>query len=104
VGGVKMSKSRGNVVLPDEVVHGVCGLDDCYEFRYANGNLTDWKAAGVWRHESGYFTSTRTKRQPVFLHEVGNPVPCLLRIKGVEQIQHPELLGYWQQLLNKYED
>jgi len=100
----KMSKSRGNVVLPEEVVCGVCELDPSYEFRDVNGNLVDWKAAGVWRHhESGYFTSTRTGRQPVFLHEVANPIPCMLNRAGREQMQHPELESYWIRLLDTYE-
>lgn len=99
-----MSKSRGNVVSPEEVVHGVYELDSGYEFRDTDKNLVDWQAAGVWRTpEYNYFTSTRTRKRPVFLHEVNNPVPCLLQVRGVEQLQHPELISYWLELLDKYE-
>jgi len=38
-----MSKSRGNVVLPEEVVHGVYTLAPGYEFRDLAGELVDFK-------------------------------------------------------------
>jgi valyl-tRNA synthetase len=100
----KMSKSRGNVVLPEEVVHGVCDLMPGYDFRDTQGRIMNWKLAGIWRHATGYLTSTRTGRQPVFLHEVNNPVPCLLQENMQADMQHPELLDYWQRLLDLYEE
>lgn len=64
----------------------------------------DWKVFGVWRHhEFGYLTSTRTGRQPVFLHEVGNPIPCMLKFTDREQMQHPKLEWYSIRLLDTYE-
>ena len=96
----KMSKSRGNVVLPEEVVHGVYELDQRYEFRDVKGEVVDWQKLGVWRHHEGsYFTSTRTGRQPVFLHEKDNPVPCYIGC-----VQHQGLIAYWLRLLEKYEN
>jgi len=96
----KMSKSKGNVVMVDEASRGVCGLSDRFEFRDLRGNLIDYKVMGVWRTvEWNYRTSTRTGRQPVFLHLVGEPVPPLVMGK----IQHPEERGYWVNLLGLYE-
>lgn len=89
----KMSKSRGNVVTVDEVIYGVADLDPSCEFRDLSGRVIDYKSLGVWRHRSGdsmFYTSTRTGKRPVFLHQKDNPEPALLLIDGVERIQHPE--------------
>lgn len=90
----KMSKSRGNVVTIDEVVHGVAVLDPSCEFRDAFGGVIgDYRAAGVWRDRAGdgmYYTSTRSGRQPVLLHERGNPMPALLSVGGVDRLQHED--------------
>lgn len=94
----KMSKSRGNVVVPDEVVYGVYELDKDYEFRFSDGQVCDWREMGVWRNKGGdgfFWTATRHKRQAVFLCEVGNPTPCLLLIDGEERDQHPNLVEYF---------
>lgn len=100
----KMSKSRDNVVLPEEVVRGVCGLAAGYHFRDERGAAVDWEWAGVWRAEDGYRTSTRFGRQPVFLHEDGNPVPCLLRFSdGREMVQHGWHREFWMRLLSAHE-
>lgn len=62
-----MSKSKGNVITPDEVIHGVYQLDPNYEFRNVNGEVINYKSYGVWRDCDGdYFTSKRTGHQPVF--------------------------------------
>ena len=95
----KMSKSRGNAVSVDEVVHGVRELKDGYEFRYRSGELVDWELVGVWRDIKGYTTYTRSGRSIVFLHEKDNPVPALL----VDKVQHPNEIEYWVDLLEKYE-
>lgn len=96
----KMSKSKGNGVEVDEVVCGVCGLDDGYEFRDLDGYLVDYKTMGVWHTpEWDFWTSTSTKRKPVFLHELGEQIPTL--IKGREQ--HPEEVAYWAELSKRYE-
>lgn len=103
----KMSKSRGNVVLPEEVVYGVCDLDRGFEFRDVNGQVVDWQEINIWRDKlkSGdFFTATRFGRRPVFLHFKDNPVPCMLETDGEERLQHTELWGtYWVTLLEKYE-
>jgi hypothetical protein len=107
----KMSKSKGNVVTPDEVVHGVHDLASNFEFRDIQGRSLDdfrdqqglsvnWKDWGVWRSPEGYRMSTRCGRRPVFLHLVGEPVPPLVRGK----MQHPEEQAYWANLLELYED
>lgn len=83
----KMSKSRGNVVLPQEVVHGVEDIDKGYEFRLVGGELIDHQAWGVWRDKldtGDFFTSTRYGRQPVYLMEVGNPVAPMLEVDSSE--------------------
>lgn len=91
----KMSKSKGNVVMIDEVVRGVCGLSDKYQFRDLHGNLIDYRVMGVWRTpEQDYRTSTRTGRQPVFLHLVDEKIPTL--IMGKEQ--HPKEVAFWTRL------
>lgn len=96
----KMSKSKGNVVLPEEVVHGVCGLASNFEFRDLWGRLIDWKVLGVWFNQEGYHTSTRYGRQPVFLHLIGEPVPPL----RCGKVQHPKEQAYWLNLLEQYEN
>jgi len=74
----KMSKSRGNVVLPEEVVHGVCDLAPGHEFRDRFGRLVDYRTQGVWLQAGrGYLTSTKFGRKPVFLHVKGETVPVL---------------------------
>lgn len=98
----KMSKSRGNVVLPEEVVYGVCELDSKYEFRDFLGEVVDYyKEMGVWQDKLNtgfFFTATRFKREPVWLCEKNNfdaegkPIPLVLLIDGEEKIQHPEEL------------
>ena len=93
----KMSKSRGNVVLPEEVVYGVLDLDPGYEFRDKYSNIVDWRH-NVWRDKgkSGdFFTATRFGRQPVFLCEKGDPRHCILLIDGQEKEQHPGLPEEW---------
>jgi len=100
----KMSKSRGNVVLPEEVVHGVFELPSGYEFRDSENQIVDWKTLGVWRSEEGYRTATRNGRQPVFLHEKGNPIPCLLLLQGRENVQHAWFTKYWATMLEKHEE
>ena len=97
----KMSKSKGNAVGIDEVVCGVCGLSDQYQFRDLQGYLIDHRAMGVWRTPEGdYRTSTSTKRQPVFLHQLDEQIPTL--IKGKEQ--HPKEVAFWANLSELYED
>lgn len=95
----KMSKSKGNVISPDEVVKGVWDLEEGYEFRDRSGKLVDWKKERVWLDLDSYRTSTRSGRRTVFLHEVDNPVPCMLG----DKLQHPHDISYWSNLLDKYE-
>ncbi len=92
----KMSKSKGNGISVDEVVKRVAGLKEGYEFRDRSGELVDYKKERVWRDKLGYKTFTG---YPVFLHEVDNPVPCML----VDKVQHPNRYNYWSNLLDKYE-
>ncbi|MHC4298020.1 MAG: hypothetical protein ACYS7Y_12015 [Planctomycetota bacterium] len=92
-----MSKSRGNVVLPEEVVKGVFDLDPRFEFRDLKGEIVDWKVKGVWFHDDGYRTSTKFKRQPVFLHQKGNPVPVWLTT--MDTVQHVNEHEFWQEPL-----
>lgn len=98
----KMSKSRGNVVLPEEVVYGVHELPFEYEFRDFLGEVVDYKEFGVWRdkfHTSFFFTSTKHGREPVWLCEKnkfdseGKPIPLVLLINGEEKVQHPDELN-----------
>lgn len=103
----KMSKSRGNVITVDEVVNGIYEVDSRYEFRDQTNKVIDWKERGVWRDRERtgyYFMSSRYKLQPAFLHCKDNPVPCLLLINSVEQVQHSKLSEFWENLLNKYEE
>lgn len=98
----KMSKSRGNVVLPEEVVYGVYQLDDNYEFRDLDNQVIDYTPLGVWRDKprSGmFFTDTKHGRRPVFLHEKDNPVPVLLLIADKEQLQHPNEWVFWGRMI-----
>jgi len=107
----KMSKSRGNVVLPEEVVYGVMDWDAGYEFRMAAEPDAELQAIdplefGVWRDKlkTGYFYSaTRFGRLPVFLHEKGNPVPTLLLLNGEEHMQHPFFLRAWEWVAKQYD-
>ena len=95
----KMSKSRGNVVAPDEVVYGVYRLDDGYEFRDLFGKIVDWREIGIWRQRGqGYRTTRKFGSHPVFLHEVGNPVPAFLD----DGVQHANELEFWTGLLEEY--
>lgn len=97
----KMSKSKGNAVGIDEVVCGVCGLADGYEFRDLDGYLIDYRTMGVWRTPEGdYRTSLRTGKRPVFLHLLDEQIPTL--IKGKEQ--HPEEVAFWAKLSKLYEE
>ena len=97
--GSKMSKSRGNVVLVDEVVRGVCELAPGYDFRGLDGQLVDWEFERVWFLDSvGYFTSTQCGRRPVFLHEADNPVP--MSITRLKTVQHVKEIAFWQNLFS----
>jgi hypothetical protein len=97
----KMSKSKGNGVGVDEVIRGVCLLSDQYQFRDLQGNLIDHRVMGVWRTpENDYRTSTSTGRKPVFLHQLDEQIPTL--IKGEEQ--HPEEVAFWANLSKLYEE
>ena len=91
----KMSKSSGNAIGVDEVVYGVASVDDGYEFRTANGTRIaagQVRELGVWRDRAGsgdYFTSERFGKRPVFVHQVGDPEPCLFAVDGGVRSQHP---------------
>lgn len=107
----KMSKSRGNVVLPEEVVYGVAELDPKYEFRDFLGEVVDYKEQGVWQDKLNtgfFFTATRFKREPVWLCEKdsfdaeGKPIPLVLLIDGEEKVQHPEELDKIKYYVPKY--
>jgi valyl-tRNA synthetase len=90
----KMSKSRGNVVCPEEVVYGVHEIDKRYEFRGIDGKVIDWKELGVWQDKLNthcFFTSKRYDRQPVWLCLRENGVPCVLEVDGRTIIQHEDL-------------
>jgi glutathione peroxidase-family protein len=96
----KMSKSRGNVVMIDEVARGVCGLSDEYQFRDLQGYLIDYRAMGVWRTPEGdYRTSTSNGGQPVFLHQFDEQIPTLI----IGKQQHPEEVAFWKDLSKRYE-
>ena len=87
----KMSKSRGNVVTIDEVVHGVRNVADGYVFRNHACEVVDYSALGVWRNQADgcYYTSTRTGLRPVFLCRESDidEIPQL-RFKGGVIDQH----------------
>jgi hypothetical protein len=92
----KMSKSRGNVITPDEIVYGVYEVNPGYEFRDESGKvIEDFRELGIWRDRPNggdFFTSSRFGKRPVFLHEIGNPDPCQFTDgKGNVREQHPDL-------------
>jgi hypothetical protein len=92
----KMSKSRHNVVTPDEVVFAVYDLQRGYEFRTIDGIIREPLRYGIWRNKGGdgfYYTSSQTGRQPVFLCRTGHAETCVLMIDGEERMQHPKLLA-----------
>lgn len=94
----KMSKSRGNVILPEEVIYGVANLDERYEFRDIIGNVLDYKEQGVWQdkdHTGFFFTASNRGKKAAYLCEKGNPVPCILLINGEEKQQHPGRVEYY---------
>lgn len=96
----KMSKSRGNVILIDEVVKGVCDLASGFEFRDLNGQLVDWKIKGIWfQHDQGYRTSTKYGREPVFLHKEGFSIPVVLTT--MKTLQHVQEFDFWRDLLGQ---
>lgn len=103
----KMSKSRGNVVLPEEVVYGVADLKPECEFRFISGGIiSDYRECGIWQnclHDKFFYTATRFGRLPVFLHYKDNPCPALLTINGKETLQHPDLKEFWDWWLNVME-
>lgn len=92
----KMSKSRGNVVLPEEVVYGVCDLAIGFEFRNLRKSgleFVDWTKIGIWQDKGNtgfFYTTTKFGREPVWLCEVNNSNPCVLLINGDEKVQHPD--------------
>ncbi len=72
----KMSKSRGNVISPEEVVFGVFELDPNYEFRTElhDGELivVDYKDFGIWQDQirtGFYFLASKFGKLPAFLHQ-----------------------------------
>lgn len=92
----KMSKSRNNVITPDEIVHGVMATEPGFEFRTINGYILEPTRYGIWRNVGGdgcYYTSSRCGKTPVFLCQVGDPRACVLLINGQETVQHPEILA-----------
>lgn len=98
----KMSKTRGYVVLPEEVVRDVFTLVKDYEFRDLAGRLVDWKLTGVWLQPGrGFLTSIKYGRRPVFLHVIGYPVPAFLA--GWATMQHSEEHDYWLGLLKRFD-
>ena len=103
----KMSKSRGNVVRPEEVVYGVHELAGTHEFRTLTGDIIeDLKECGVWQDMFGngcFYTSTCHGKHPVMLHERGNEVPCIIVVQGKEILQHPEQVVFWDMMKNYLE-
>lgn len=96
----KMSKSRGNVVTVDEVVHGVQSLREGWELRDANNETVDPNKVGAWVDLNGnYFTAVRNGKQPLWLCRIEEPVPPLIR--GC--VQHTQQIGYWQRMLALHE-
>ena len=64
----KMSKSRGNVISPEEIVYGVYAISEGFGFLDDLGQLVDFRKFGVWRDSDGHFyTSRRTGMRRVFL-------------------------------------
>jgi hypothetical protein len=91
-----MSKSKGNVILPEEVVFGVIESPPGYEFRAVNGLVLDPSEWGIWRNKNNdgcYYTNTQSGRRPVFLCKHGDNRTCVLIHNGKEIEQHPELLA-----------
>lgn len=93
----KMSKSRGNVITPDEIIYGVAEVQSGYEFRFLDGMvINDFRKLGVWQdkpRDGMFYTSTRIGKQPVFLCQKGDPgVPAIL-VNGREVMQHEHLLS-----------
>jgi valyl-tRNA synthetase len=97
----KMSKSKGNVVLPEEVINGVYELSPGHEFRGLDGEVVDWEKLFIWLDIAGYRTSTKYGRRPVFLHCKNNPVPCWLT--ALNKLQHEDEFGFWENLVNNQE-
>jgi hypothetical protein len=99
----KMSKSRGNVVTPEEVVYGVRELKEGYEFRSTTGELVDYEEINIYQNpEDHYFyTTTRFGKQPVFLCEKDNSVPAIILWNGMELLQHFNLVDYWENKLKE---
>lgn len=85
----KMSKSRGNVVSIDSMVHRVSSIGRDYEFRDAAGRVVDYDARGVWRmpHEGGYWTEM-PNAEPVWLCRIGVAEPPLFPT-GEQHPGHP---------------
>jgi valyl-tRNA synthetase len=96
----KMSKSRGNVISPDEVVYDGYWLDNGYEFRDLSGEVANWRKIDIWRRPGqSYRTTRKFGNHSVFLHEKDNPVPALLN----DDLQHADELEFWAGLLEKHE-
>lgn len=102
----KMSKSRGNVITPDEVVHGVAELAHGFVFRGPpDGRVIDYLALGVWRDSDGmYYTSGRHGKQEVFLCHADDVVPPMLLVRGEPTVQHLGCTGFWMGLLDGQSD
>lgn len=89
-------------LLPGEMPRGVYVLAPGYEFRDLAGQLVDFKPMGVWlQPDRGFLTSAKHGRRPVFLHEIGNPVPGWLR--GWTTTQHPDECDFWLGLLRRFD-
>ena len=115
----KMSKSKGNVIRPEEVVYGVRSIEDSHEFRDLDNDVIDYRAWGVWQDEfrtvydkyvpnaegpkpSLFYTATRYGLRPVFIHQKDNPIPCLFTDNGREYTQHAYLTEWWAMMLDLY--
>ncbi len=88
----KMSKSRGNVVMVDEVVFGIQELDRECEFCDKDGNLIeDYKKFEIWRDKLGdgmFYSSKRFGKFPVYLRNKNTLELCTFLINGKEVLQH----------------
>lgn len=99
----KMSKSRGNVVTPDEVIYGAAGVpSQGYEFRAYDGRVLDREDVqllGVWQDRAGtgmFYTSVRTGKLPVYLCRSLEEGAVTLLVNGREVEQHPAgHVEYW---------
>ena len=95
----KMSKSRGNVITPDEVIYGVCELEPGFVFCDRSGRiLMPPQQYGIWRNrgeDNFYYTGRRFGHEPVFLCQLESGVAhiCRLLIDGEEREQHPAILA-----------